>query len=356
MKKNKKAIFKYFIIPCFVLILLSIFLVFLIKKHEKYIEIFGEYNLIEEEGLKEAKKYDKILENESIKDIYDYLVIDLDNNMLFSTVVMDYIFENLYVKATANEKFNLFYLYYYNMSCLEDEYTEYLKNPYNLQWLNLNYNGYDLNSLEGISKIKDRPILRSTLINMKVNGLKIFNNYPSMEAQFDYDLFIDKFEDILDKEYIDYCKLLSESQTVILNPGGQSFNYLGEIWYLHNFETFIKNCDNIYLKGAAQDIYEQNLALFFGQYDDSLFYSDTSSYVVNNNLIITLNSYLELYPNDSTAILCEKALDLIETNNGKYDIIDTLNSYINQFINDANWLPKDPSTNDFSDNKIIEFS
>ena len=41
------------------------------------------YNQLYENCLKEAKKYDKILKENSIEDIYNYITIDLDNQVLY---------------------------------------------------------------------------------------------------------------------------------------------------------------------------------------------------------------------------------------------------------------------------------
>jgi hypothetical protein len=160
-----------------------------------------------------------------------------------------------------------------------------------------------------------------------------------MEALFDYEEFILKYEDILDAEYIDYCRLLDDAQDIILNPGGKGFNYLGEIWYLHSFETFIKNCKNVYLKGAAQGIYEQNLALFLGQYNSSLFYSD-DKFTVMDDFITAAEGYIIRYPEDETAKICEYVLNLVYEYPNK-DILGKINTYLREYIDDADWLPLD---------------
>ena len=99
---------------------------------------------------------------------------------------------------------------------------------------------------------------------------------------------------------------------------------------------------------AAQGIYEQNLALFFGQYDSSLFYEISEDYVVSEEFILAAEGYIMRYPNDETSKICEYVLDLVD----KYpnnDILGKINTYLEEFINNADWLPLDATTDENHD-------
>lgn len=295
---------------------------------------------------KEKIKYDKILKEDSINDIYNYFYANIMDGNIYPTKVMEYIFYTLYPKATEEEKFDLFFIFYLNQTNLEQLYYTFLNEDLVLDFFNVEYNGYDWTKFEDLDKIT-RTDITNMLVSMMSNDLYFVNNYPEMKVNYDWNIFLEKYSDLLDEEYIRFIKLDRESDDLIINPNMTNYNTLSSIWYLHSYETFIKEVDNYALRTCAQQIYEQNLALFLGQYayDGQAFYSDEETQTVNENFIAAYETYIELYPDDETSVLLSRVLDICYEFSGKgnIDIVKDLNSLCYDFINDAEWLPLEAS-------------
>ena len=345
--KNKRNICMIiiFIILFIVILTLSYFLWDAKQPLSNEELVISEYDNILKNYDSEKVKYDKMLKYDSINDIYDYFIGDIDSSVYYPIPVMDYVFEQLFPKATFDEKFELYYMYYKNLVGLEEEYKTYLNDNTNLMYFAEIIDDGDFENLDYIATI-DKPVIRSILLNMKANNLVILNNqYNEIIVHYNHQVFIDKYRDILDEDYIAFEDIERQADEMILNPGGNTYNVIGSIWYIHTYEEFIKNTSNYKLKMAAQDVYEQNLAIFFAQYDDGFFYQDNESFEVSENFITAYNTYVSLYPDDNTSTLISDVLDYINENQGQgIDILDGINQYIYNFIDVADWLPNEAST------------
>ena len=296
--------------------------------------------ILEENYEKEAYKYTKIIEKDSIQSIYQYIYSTIEENEYMPTAVMDKIFGELYQKGTQAEKFNLFYLYYFNTITTETIFQDYLQTNSNLNYFNNYWNAIDFNNLESLSSCRQKDVQQLATI-LLTNHYTIQENYPEMLVYFDWGYFLDKFESILDKEIIDFVKLLDTSTDLIINPHMEDYNALVSIWFLHEFETYIKGTNNVYMKGAAQSIYEQHLAFFTGQFSSDLIIETTEegSYL-SPSVIIAYKQYIDLYPDDYTTALLKEILEVCNYAGemSTDDLVTNFGELMTSFINDSGWL------------------
>lgn len=347
---SKKKIGKDIIILAIIVIviilinIISTILYISMKDNGKILSTEEIFNNLNNEYEKEAYKYTKILENDKIEDIYNYMLSSIKENEYYPTEVMDYTFKTLFPKATYNEKINLFFLYYQNTVVTEEIFYDYLningvKNYFDTYW-----NGYDFNTLEGISNCRQKDI-QYLLLTIKANDYYVKENFPEILIRYDWDLFIEKFGDILDEDYIKFAKLLAESNEMIVNPNMNKYNPLISLWFVHNYEDYIKNASNEYLKAGAQSIYEQHLDLFLGQYNSSFILNDDGTSLISD-VLIAYQTYIELYPNDYTSKLLEEVFDLVY-NDTTGNLISNIGNLENSFVDEAEWLVDDSSINEF---------
>src|SRR5699024_3236280 len=97
-------------------------------KETSFIKVYNE----NEKFINDEKiKYDKILKEENVIDIYNYFMTSIDNYEYYPVEIMNYVFENSFKIANENEKFSLFYMYYKNMENKGAEYYTYLNTSSN---------------------------------------------------------------------------------------------------------------------------------------------------------------------------------------------------------------------------------
>lgn len=309
---------------------------------ENKLEIERVYDETIDSYNKEANRYSKIINDNSIENIYNYLKPSIEVGEYYPTIVMDKFFSELFPKATQAEKINLFYLYYQNIQTAEQTYYDYLNLDNTLSYFNNYWNGYDFNTLEGIDNCKQKELQYYMMI-MKANGFSIDSNYPEMRVLFDWDSFLEKYSDILDDEYIKFVNLQNEGQKMIINPNGKGYNSLIPIWYIHQYEEFIKSTNNYYLKSAGQTIYEQYLNFFLGLYDSDFVLEDDT---IAEQVLVSYQYYIDLYKDDETTTLLRKLVKFASNEEVTGDeIIEYFKSSKEAFINDSTWLVDNADVN-----------
>lgn len=328
MTKNKDRLYLTII---FVMLVFSIILLINNVNTPIYKQLEKNINL-------EVNKY-KYIPEEKEEDIISFLTEKVKSQNV-PVSAMDYVFQNCFETMNEQNKFFLFSLYYQNYNKYIDRYNRALDDVVYQNYLyELNYKN-DINDMIVINKIEDIT-LRTILSELRLNNIKIIMNDVYPQLYFDYETFLNRFNTILPKDYIDFCKLEFEGSKSILNPGHVEIDMNKIIWYLNSYKEYIETTNNEELKKSAINIFQKALGLYLGTSEMGQYYTDSDNYKVSDTFTNSYEKYVKEHSDNDLSNLINDILVLIKekSNKGENILVD-IDSMIYNYLNDKGWIVK----------------